>query len=192
MRKPEEMDEATAPAWDSLRKRVKAQLQRRASGDLADDVTQEVMLSLLRHLDQINDEAHLDRWLRTVARHRLFSEYRRRATRAETQAAAGGGAALPEATDEPSLNDVVGSWLSQEIKTLPEPYARALVEVDLGGKSQADFAKEHGLSPSGARTRIQRARKRLLEHLETSCETRRDARGNIIVCEPRGRCCDTN
>jgi RNA polymerase sigma-70 factor (ECF subfamily) len=44
--------------------------------------------------------------------------------------------------------------------------------VDLDEVSQAVFAEEAGLSPSGARTRVQRARRLLLASLQACCPVR--------------------
>src|SRR5690606_6627411 len=84
-----------------------------------------------------------------------------------------------------ALNDSVGTWLLDQIVQLPAPYAEALQSVDVWGQSQAEFAARHGLSPSGARSRVQRGRQLLRELLSNSCNTERDARGNFVRCAPR-------
>jgi RNA polymerase sigma-70 factor (ECF subfamily) len=62
--------------------------------------------------------------------------------------------------------------------------------VDLEGRAQPDVARELGLSESGARSRVQRARARLRERLEACCRFAFDARGNLTDATRRpGRIC---
>jgi RNA polymerase sigma-70 factor (ECF subfamily) len=55
----------------------------------------------------------------------------------------------------------------------------------------AEVARELGLSPSGARSRVQRARARLRRKLEACCRFGFDARGNLLEARRRtGQACD--
>ncbi len=192
------MDSISSEAWQTLTQRVRYGLRGRAPAPIADDVTQDVMLALLNHLGAIDDEEHLRRWLATTARNRLVTEFRRQSTQRKREVATAnealsGGAAEASAgmsdEDVEALNSSVGAWLLDQIAHLPEPYAEALQSVDVLGQSQAEYADGHGLSRSGARTRVQRGRRLLRELLARSCDTERDARGNFVRCAPRGGCC---
>ena len=46
--------------------------------DIAEDVFQEASLRALEHLDSIEDEAHLNRWLRVVGRNLCFDAMKKR------------------------------------------------------------------------------------------------------------------
>jgi RNA polymerase sigma-70 factor (ECF subfamily) len=59
--------------------------------------------------------------------------------------------------------------------------------VDLEGKTQRELAEVQGLSLSGAKSRVQRARVRLRERLEACCTFAFDAHGGIVAYEPRRR-----
>jgi RNA polymerase sigma-70 factor (ECF subfamily) len=61
------------------------------------------------------------------------------------------------------------------VAALPEPYGSAVRRVDLEGASQVAFARELGLSPSGAKSRVQRGRAMLREAFLRCCIAERTA-----------------
>jgi RNA polymerase sigma-70 factor (ECF subfamily) len=73
------------------------------------------------------------------------------------------------------------------VEQLPEPYRTALKLADLEGLSQQDIADREGISLSGAKSRVQRARRQLGDMIRDCCRVERDARGNVIDYETTGR-----
>ena len=65
--------------------------------------------------------------------------------------------------------------------------AEALVLTELEGLPQRELAQRLGLSPSGARTRVQRGRRLLKELIDDCCKLEVDARGNVLDAELRAR-----
>ncbi len=61
----------------------------------------------------------------------------------------------------------------------------AIVLCDLEGVPQEEYARRKGLSLPGAKSRIQRARKRLRERLSQACQVRFDAAGHVSDFVPR-------
>lgn len=57
--------------------------------------------------------------------------------------------------------------------------------TEIEGLSQREMATKLGLSASGARTRVQRARKLLRAELQRCCAIVRDRRGNVVDWERR-------
>jgi len=76
--------------------------------------------------------------------------------------------------------------LTPLVQALPEPYRRAIERVELEGASQGDAARGEGLSLSGMKSRVQRARQRLSELLQERCRIALDARGGIASCDEPG------
>ena len=68
------------------------------------------------------------------------------------------------------------------IKKLPPVYSEALILVELEGLSQKDLAEVLNISHSGAKSRVQRARKMLKDQILACCPYRFDKYGNIISC----------
>jgi RNA polymerase sigma-70 factor (ECF subfamily) len=52
--------------------------------------------------------------------------------------------------------------------------------------TQEDYARLKGISLPGAKSRVQRARKRLREHLSQACQVKFDATGKVCCFVPRG------
>ena len=66
------------------------------------------------------------------------------------------------------------------IEQLPEPYREAMRLADLEGISQQEVAARAGISLSGAKSRVQRARQQLREMIEDCCKIKKDGRGTPI------------
>lgn len=101
------------------------------------------------------------------------------------------GAELPELPTptprERDGTDEVAGWLPALLLAVDEPYRTAVRRVDLDGISQAELARELGLSLSGARTRVQRGRERLREVLLDCCPVRFDE-GEVVDTGSASRC----
>lgn len=150
----------TDPVREDLLRQVTAILGDTAE---AEDVVQDALLAL----HQADAVRRPDVWLRTVARNRATDRLRRR---------------RPEVVDielpdlptgwEDDGTRTVAAWLPAFVQALPEPYRTAVRRVDLEEVPQSLYAREASLSPSGARTRVQRGRQLLHERLQTCCPVR--------------------
>jgi RNA polymerase sigma-70 factor (ECF subfamily) len=182
-----------APELESLWRESSARLRawfERETGSAADaeDLVQETFLRVHERLDTLLDAASVRAWLGRIARNVLVDHHRRR------------GAAEPEKpvedelalADEDNLDRVVASWLDGFLAELEPEDAEALRLVDLRGKTQRELGELQGLSLSGAKSRVQRARARLRARLEACCAFARDARGGILEARRRadGRCAE--
>lgn len=65
------------------------------------------------------------------------------------------------------------------VEELPHPYRHALLSTDFGEQTQAQLAQELGISLSGAKSRVQRARKMLGEALRRCCEVEIGGDGRV-------------
>jgi RNA polymerase sigma-70 factor (ECF subfamily) len=77
------------------------------------------------------------------------------------------------------------------IERLPPIYREALQLTDLDGVSQTAAAEQLGLSVSGMKARVQRARQQLRESLLTCCAVELDRRRAVTGVRPRGVECGT-
>lgn len=181
-------DEASArwlPFVDGLR----AFVARRVPEADVDDVAQEVFLRLHRASDRLATVERPEAWVYGVARHAIADHFR------HTYGPDGSRNAEPveedqlvaEAPPEPGFDSFDGdhgvheevlSWLRPLAEWLPDGYRQALVMADFEDRTQAEVAEELGLSLSGAKSRVQRARRMLGEDLRRCCE---------VVLGPEGR-----
>lgn len=155
-----------------LRKRVPA-------GVDADDVAQEVFLRIARHRATLEDVDDIEAWIFRVARTALTDAWR-----AERRRAARASEADPDELPEPEEDSAdarreITACVMPFIKALDAPYRRALEMTALEGLTQEDAARREGISLSGMKSRVQRARERVLREVQHCCGVHRDARGVV-------------
>lgn len=156
---------------DEFLARLAAWVRRRVSSAAdADDVVQDVLLRVVA----ARREGELESpwaWLRSVARSALVDFHR---SRAREHAALEAELVLDRApSDDAEIVECV-----RQLMTELDADDRALLErVDIAGESQAELARELGLSPSGLKSRVQRARARLRDTLFARCRVECDLRG---------------
>ena len=179
--------------WTELGSRVRGFVGRRINDPhAADDITQDVMLKVQSQLDVLPPEDKLPAWVLTVARNAIIDHYRARAVRDHADIADFDPA--DDATDDEGQAAVrdLTPCLMRMIEQLPEPYREAMKLADIEGLSQQEVANRTGISLSGAKSRVQRARQQLREMILDCCHIARDARGNVMdyeTTERSGRYC---
>lgn len=165
--------------WTELGRYVRRFVATRVKDSAtADDITQEVMLKIQSQLDSLPPEEKLNAWVIAIARNAIVDHYRAAALRNHTH------------IDEiaPIVSDIVQDdvlleltpCLARMIEQLAEPYRDALRLSDIQGLSQQQVADRAGISLSGAKSRVQRARQMLREMIEDCCKIERDALGNAF------------
>ena len=75
------------------------------------------------------------------------------------------------------------------VQSLPDPYRQAIMLAEIEGLPQKAVAEKLGLSFSGAKSRIQRARSLVRDLLDQCCHFTYDGRGNVIDYERHGPDC---
>ena len=147
----------------------------------ADDLLQDVFPKALRQERGFCNLGNARAWLFEVARNALADRLRLRKGQVE----------LPEGlvaeNDEPVPVDTLAQCLPRSLAELSMEDREAITLCDLEGMNQADFARLKGLTLPGAKSRVQRARKRLREHLSTACQVRFDDAGKVCCFMPRDR-----
>ncbi len=161
-------------------------LQRVPDEQSADDVLQETFLKIHTRIATLRDEEKLQSWMYQIARNAIADYYRQQKATVE----------LPEALlvpDEPVFEDKVIQDLIPGVKAmvdnLPAIYREALILTEYEGLTQRELAQRLGLSFSGAKSRVQRAREKLKAMLLDCCHFEFDRLGKIIDYEPNCACC---
>jgi RNA polymerase sigma-70 factor (ECF subfamily) len=77
--------------------------------------------------------------------------------------------------------------LKETVLALPEPHRQALLLTEYEGLNQRELAERLGISFSGAKSRVQRARQKLRSVLQECCHCELDRRGRVVDYYPR--CC---
>jgi RNA polymerase sigma-70 factor, ECF subfamily len=103
------------------------------------------------------------------------------------------GESLPTDLAVPSEQNTqlpdLGPCVRRFVGELSKAYREALVLTEWQGLTQEEVAKKLGLSISGAKSRVQRARIQLKELLLDCCRFELDRRGNVLDMQPRQKKC---
>jgi RNA polymerase sigma-70 factor, ECF subfamily len=179
-------------ALHALRGRLHAFIARRVeSPEVADDLTQDVLVRLLTHDD--GRVANPTAWLYRVARNAVIDHYRSRASHSRDRLFAGdlapaGRAEDPFADDPQAAHRELAGCLRPLVDQLAEPYRSAVSAVDLGGQTHTAVAHAVGLSTSGMKSRVQRGRRQLRQLLTDCCRVHTSPTGGISGYEPVTGC----
>ena len=124
----------------------------------AEDLLQETFMKALSHLDLLEELGEKERraWLYKVARNLFYDACRRRTIEQNNQVQ------TEEETDG-GFSEVETAMI---LSLLPPDLSQLFIERYFEGYSSKELAEEYGLSPSGGRAALNRARKLLREKLQ--------------------------
>lgn len=172
-------------AWQAYRAElVRFALTRVGDAAVADDIVHDVLLKAFTQMQALEDPGKLRAWLYRITRNVIVDHFRSRRP----------SEPLPEdwAADDAGVVERVEQELARcltpLLAELPAPYRQALTLAELEGVPQREIARREGLSLSGAKSRVQRARRMLRDALLACCRVELDRRGSVVDYQPPGRC----
>ena len=162
--------EAELHGW--LRKRL-------ANRSDADDMLQDLFLKCIRQQDRFCEIDNARAWIFEVAHNALIDRLRMTRDQVELPAE------LAAIEEEVAPVDSLAACVPRVLSELSAEDREAITLCDLEGMSQQAFAELKGISLPGAKSRIQRARKRMRGQLTSACQVRFDAAGQVSDFVPR-------
>lgn len=178
----------TEQVWEAFHTPLHQFIRRRvADEDVAEDLLQEVFLKIHQHAETLKEVKRLESWMYQITRNAIIDYYR--SNRATTTLDAAGVVDLPE---ELPADDVVTELLPcvyAMVQNLPAQDRQALILTEYQGLTQKELGERLGLSFSGAKSRVQRAREKLKQQLLECCHFEFDRRGHILDYRPRCSSC---
>jgi len=159
--------------------------------EIAADITQDILVRSIASgaLDRVDNIAA---WLYRAARNAAIDHYRTRRRQVEHLDL--------ERWPDPDPSDNLPNEATRELARCLHPMmsrlhptARdAITRVDLEGQTHREAAAQLGISVSGMKSRVQRARRELKEQLTSCCQIQTDRTGALADYAPRARTCDCN
>ena len=174
--------------WEEFSIPLKDFIKRRVNNEQdSEDILQIVFLKIYNNINNLNQSQKIRAWIYTITRNAIIDFYR-------TQNSYSNIACLSEnILSKVNIEDTVNDEISQCLKTmilyLPEKYKEAIILTEYQNLTQKELAHRTGLSISGAKSRVQRARKLLKEMLMDCCTLEIDHRGNVIDYKPKSKDC---
>ena len=188
---------STEGVWAELHTNIRGFVGRRVRQPAdADDIVQRIFLQVHRALPSLRDADRLQAWIYQTARRAIIDHYRAPAHQREVPAGAAADFALAEETRE-TVDVEEEAAAMQELSTCLKPLMsqlgsadqQALQLIEFDGLTQVEAAQRLGLSVSGMKSRVQRARAHLRSALEACCQVALDRRGGVLGYEARaGQC----
>lgn len=171
-------------AIDAHRSALVRFVASRIDDDAAEDIVHDVLVRAYGRRDQLRDDAKLLPWLYQMTRNAIVDHHRARRPAAE----------LPEDLTAPEAERdayrELASCVIPLIEELPPHYRDAVQLSEIDGLALHETAKRLGISLSGAKSRVQRARAKLHDAVMQCCQIELDHRGAIrdYACRPAAAC----
>jgi RNA polymerase sigma-70 factor (ECF subfamily) len=183
--------------WAELHASIRGFVARRVRQQAdVDDLVQRVFLQVHRALPTLRETDKLHAWVYQTTRraiadfYRTPSQYREVAT-GTAEDIANELAASDSLEDDEAATRELSTCLKPLMNGLTAADQEALQMVEFDGVTQVEAAARLGLSVSGMKSRVQRARSHLRSALHDCCRIAVDRRGGVISYEGRSGDCES-
>jgi len=177
----------TTSVWTGFSRSMHRYLLRRVKNRHdADDLLQEIFIKIHLKLPTLTRQESLPAWVWQLTRHTLLDHYKKhRPAHSPVDQAE----YLPTESMPQDFNQAMAECIRPFIDLLPPAQREALKLADLEMLSQKKLAEQWGISHSGAKSRVQRARGDLQDLFLQCCAIEADGYGNITSVECLERMC---
>lgn len=171
--------------WSTYQERVFAYIRKRVSDqDLAKDLHQEVLMKVYNFCLKDSGISNPASWLYQIASNVIADHFR--ALKKEEKYL--GQLEESGQSEVETMQEEAAACIRPLLKGLPESYALPLQWADLDGVSQQAVADRLGISLSGAKSRVQRAREKLKALILECCHVSLNQQGQLLNFVPRQDC----
>lgn len=178
--------ENTGKLWELLEGGLRSFIISKVKNETeAEDILHDVFIKMHENLGKLNDKSKIKPWLYQVTRNLIIDYFRKRKfVNSEYEYL------LQEKQNTGKFMNQAVNDMIKMMDNLPPEYCEALCLTEIEGLSQKDYASRAGLSYSGAKSRVQRARMILRKMLLDCCHYQFDKYGTVFNIEPACcRCC---
>lgn len=177
----------TENVWEAFSTNLKQFILKRVTDeDNAEDILQEVFVKIHTRIHTLRDVEKLPAWIYQIARNAIYDYYR---AQKDTQSLPDTPFSLTEEMPEENVIEELLPCITDMVNQLPTEYRQALILTEYEGLSQKELGERLGISYSGAKSRVQRAREKLKTMLLDCCHFQFDHHGRVIDYQQRLSCC---
>ncbi|CAN5122988.1 RNA polymerase sigma factor SigZ [soil metagenome] len=144
--------------------------------DAAEDILQDVYLKIHTRIGTLEDEEKIRAWVYRIARNAITDHYRAKTPVVQLVESP----ADPSDPAEEDLERQLSRTVQGMLEGLTPNHRQAIQLTEYEGLTQQELADRLGLSFSGAKSRVQRARIRLKTLLLDCCHFELDRRGKVV------------
>lgn len=168
------LEQFDRPLKDYIKRRVKTDQD-------AEDIMQDVFYKIYKNIDHLKDTDKIYAWIYQITKNAIIDYYRKNPS---VNVAFDDFEEKSDVTyEEVNANEEISQCIKAMIHSLPDKYKQALIFTEFHNLTQKELAEKMGLSVSGAKSRVQRARAKLKELLLGCCHLKFDRYGNVIEYE---------
>jgi RNA polymerase sigma-70 factor (ECF subfamily) len=165
--------------WKEYNAALRRFIQRRISDEsVIDDLLQDIFVKVHSRINTLKEGSRVRSWLYQIARNTIIDYYRSRRPTEELPE----GLSHSEKDDRRALKELA-DCVRPMIDTLPEPYREALILSELQGLTQRQVSEKQEITLAGAKSRVQRGRRKLKDLMLECCHYEFDRRGAVYDYE---------
>lgn len=157
--------------------------------EIAKDILQDVFLKIAEKQELFRSDQNYQGWVFMITKNMLIDYFRKIRKNIKLQVITDNDALLE---DLPGTYKDLMPALDVFINNLPPKYREPLILSDIQGMNQKQIADKLNLSLSGAKSRVQRARKLLKDGFLECSSYEFDKQGRVIDFHPNGDKCVCN
>ncbi|BDS09459.1 RNA polymerase sigma factor SigZ [Aureispira anguillae] len=174
---------ATEKIWRAFQQQLLGFIKKQVNNPVdAEDILQEIFIKIHLHAANLTHKDKLSSWVYRITRNTIVDFYRKQKKTNTVELLE-----LSLANEEEEKQLVCTKCLLPMVYELPPKYKDAFIQTEIEGLSQKQYAEQNGLSYSGAKSRVQRAKNKLQALFVSCCGIVTDPYGNVI----EGNCsCD--
>lgn len=165
--------------WNDFNKPLKCFIKRHINNEQdADDILQNVFYKIQANVGNLKDFEKIHAWIYIITKNAITDFYRTQ--KHELSLVELPDEMVSDSQEEITANHEVAQCLKTMVYSLPEKYKTAIILTEFQNLTQKELSMKLGLSVSGAKSRVQRARNKLKEKLLNCCSFELDHQGNIV------------
>ena len=179
------MSEKVLKIWEEFNGRLKQFILSRINDEAsAEDILQDVFTKIHSRISTLRDNSKLRSWIYQIERNAIMDHYRNQKMK--------DGLKSFQLSDDPvndRARDEMNHCIRVLIDSLPPHDRTPIVLTTFHDLTQKEIAAKLGVSLSGAKSRVQRARRKLKNLLIESCHYELESLGISINYQPICACC---
>jgi RNA polymerase sigma-70 factor, ECF subfamily len=173
------MQMTTEKIWNDFHDKLHGFILKRVHDvEVTNDLLQDIFIKIHTKIHTLKESDKLTSWIYQITRNSILDYFKTKKISTSIPAD------LTETTEPVTFNQEMATCLKTMLNELSPEYKDSILKTELGDLSQKEYAEELGISYSGAKSRVQRARQELNTLFQSCCRASFDKYGNVIehVC----------
>lgn len=173
--------------WNEFSSGLKSFILSKVKNDSdANDILQDAYIKIHDNIHKLKDSSRIKPWIYQITRNLIIDYFRANNHYKKESVPV---TEIPASPPPEQFMDIAIGDMIKMMDEMPDEYCEALCLTELEGLSQKEYADKKGLSYSGAKSRVQRARLILKNMLLQCCHYQFDKYGTAIDIQPKCCCC---